>query len=227
MFDPTVGGNVLNNSAINQNIPKTDLSNQIFNMTRNGSVILKFGNGNGPKILLSVGIHGDEPQANIAGMMYIEYLKDKKFNGTLYIIPFDIPQDTAKNTRYYNGADPNRIATTSGTPSWKIVQFAHENGVQYLIDMHSGPGVGSKGLLYVNPSPTADERNLANYIVSRTNCSTSVDKEDSPSMIRDAAHSYGINSITLEVERDDAPVMTASLAEYKMLTAATQYLGFP
>ena len=87
--------------------------------------------------------------------------------------------------------------------------------------------MGSNGLLYVNPSPTADERNLANYIVSRTNCSTSVDKEDSPSMIRDAAHSYGINSITLEVERDDTPVMTASMAEYKMLTAATQYLGFP
>lgn len=44
MFDSTVGGNVLNNSAINQDIPKTDLSNQIFNMTGNGSVILKFGN---------------------------------------------------------------------------------------------------------------------------------------------------------------------------------------
>lgn len=159
--------------------------------------------------------------------MYIEYLKDKSFNGTLYIIPFDIPQDTAKDTRYYNGVDPNRIANINGTPGWKIVQFAHENGIEYLIDMHSGAGVGPNGLLYVNPKLTTQEKNLANYIVSQTKCGISVDKEDSPGMIRDAAHSHGINSITLEVEKDNTPVMTAAMAEFKMLRAAARYLGFP
>jgi len=46
-------------------------------------------------------------------------------------------------------------------------------------------------------------------------------------MIRIAAHSYKINSITLETERDTAPVMSAAEAEFKMILAATKYLGFP
>jgi hypothetical protein len=226
-FDKTVGGNVLNNTVINEDIPKTNLSNTIFNMTRNGSVILKFGNGNGPKILISVGVHGNEPQANIAGMMYLEFIKDKQFNGTLYIIPFDIPQDTAQDTRYYDGLDPNRIANINGTPSWKIVQFARDNGIQYFIDIHSGGGVGPNGFIYVNQNSTTLEKNWVNYIVSKTDCDTGLDAADGPGMIRDAAHSYGINSITLETERDTTPVMTAAMAEFKMLIAAVTYLGFP
>ena len=226
-FDHKVGGNVTKNPAISQNIPRTNLSNTIFNMTPNGSVILKFGNGNGPKVLISVGVHGNEPQANIAAMKYLEFIKDKQINGTLYIIPFDIPQDTALNTRYYNGLDPNRIANINGTPSWKIVQFAKANGIQYLIDIHSGGGVGANGFIYTNQYATTKEKNLVNYIVSKTNCLTGVDAADSPGMIRDAAHSYGINSITLETERDNLPVMTAAMAEYKMLIAAATYLGLP
>jgi len=115
----------------------------------NGSVLLKFGNGNGPKLLMSVGIHGNEIQANIAAMKYLEFIKDKQFNGTLYIIPFDIPCDTALNTRYYKGMDPNRIANIPDTPSWKIVQFAKNNGINYLLDVHSGGGVGKNGYIYI------------------------------------------------------------------------------
>ncbi|MGB7969884.1 MAG: hypothetical protein WCF28_10005, partial [Methanobacterium sp.] len=68
IFDPSIGGNVLNNTAITQNIPRTYLSNKIFHMTNQGSVILRFGNGNGPKVLICAGVHGNEPQANIALM---------------------------------------------------------------------------------------------------------------------------------------------------------------
>jgi uncharacterized protein len=227
IFDPTIGGNVTANKAISQNIPLTDLSSQIFKMTHNGSVILKFGNGNGPKLLMSVGVHGNEPQANIAAMKYLEYIKNKHFNGTLYIIPFDIPKDTALNTRYYNGLDPNRIANINGTPSWKIVQFARANGINYLLDVHSGGGVGLNGFVYQNIAPTNKEKNWSSYIVSKTHCLTGVDKADSQGMIRDSAHSYSINSITLETERDSSSVMVAAETEFKMILAATQYLGFP
>ena len=227
IFDPTVKGNVTANPAISQNIPKTDISNQIFQMTQNGSVILKFGNGNGPKLLISVGIHGNEPQANIAAMKYIEFIKDKQFNGTLYIIPFEIPSDTALNTRYYNGLDPNRIANIVGTPSWKIVQFAKNNGINYLLDVHSGGGFGSNGFIYVNHNSTSLEKNWVSNITSKTLSATGFDNADSAGMIRLAAHSYGINSITIETERDTTPIMTAADAEFKMILAAAQYLGFP
>ena len=227
IFDASVGGNVLKNTAINQYITRTNMSTQILHMTNQGSVILKFGNGHGPKVLISAGIHGNEPQANIAVMEYLEFIKDKHFNGTLYIIPFAIPKDTALNTRYYNGSDPNRAANIIGTPGWKIVQFARKNGINYLIDVHSGGGVDKNGYIFINSLSTHNETNLVSYIVSKTNCSTGVDEDDDPGMIRYSAHLYGINSITLETERDNAPVMDAANAELKMIKAGTQYLGFP
>jgi predicted deacylase len=196
-------------------------------MTKHGSVILKFGNGHGPKLLISVGIHGNEPQANIAAMKYLEYIKDKKFKGTIYIIPFDIPKDTALNTRYYEGLDPNRIANKKGSPSWKIVQFAKKNGINYLIDVHSGGGVGKNGFIYHNAVSTKNEKKWISYIVSKTRSSKGVDKADNPGMIRIASHNYGINSITLETERDTTPLISAAEAEFKMILAATKYLGFP
>ena len=226
-FDSSVGGDVLANPVIKNNIPNTGLSNQIVQMTKHGSVILKFGNGHGHKLLISVGIHGNEPQANIAAMKYIEYIQDKKFNGIIYIIPFDIPKDTALNTRYYNGLDPNRVANKKGTPGWKIVQFAKNNKINYLIDVHAGGGAGKNGFIYQNTVSTKHEKNWISYIVKKTRCSTGVDKADSPGMIRYASHIYGVNSITLETERDSAGVMAAAEAEFKMILAATRYLGFP
>jgi len=226
MFDTSLGGNILANPAINK-ISKTYLSNQIFQMTQHGSVILKFGNGKGPKLLISVGIHGNEPQSNIAAMKYLEYIKNKRFKGTIYIIPFDIPKDTALNTRYYNGLDPNRIANIKGTPGWKIVQFAKNNGINYLIDVHSGGGVGKKGFIYHNSVSTRLEKKWISYIVSKTDCSSGVDKADSPGMIRYAAHGKGINSITLETERDSSSIMMTAEAEFKMILSAAKYLGFP
>ncbi len=95
IMDSSVGGDVLENPEIDQYIPKTSFSMEIFNMVKQGSVVLKFGNGDGPKLLISAGIHGNEPEANIAIMKYLEYIKDESFNGTLYVIPFDIPQSTA------------------------------------------------------------------------------------------------------------------------------------
>ncbi|MCE5214158.1 MAG: succinylglutamate desuccinylase/aspartoacylase family protein [Methanobacterium sp.] len=229
ILDNTVGGNVLANPEISQNIPKTDLSNQIFEMTKQGSVVVKLGNVNGPKLLISAGIHGNEEEANIAVMKYLEYVKDLNFNGTLYVVPFDIPIDTALNSRIYNGQDPNRIANISGTPGWNIVKFAQTEGIEYLLDVHSGGGVYSTGLIYINSpaTQTIKEKNWTNYIKSQTGCYISTDSADSPGMIRNYANSKGINSITIEVERDNIPTATAAETEFKLIIAAAQYLGFP
>jgi len=227
--DTSLGGNVLNNPEISQNIPKTYLSNQIFNMTKKGSVVLKFGKGNGPKLLITAGIHGNEEEANIAAMKYLEYIKNKSFNGTLYIIPFAIPADTALNSRNYKGQDPNRIANKKATPGYNIIQFARNNGVQYLLDVHSGSQVGSKGYIFVsNPSTiTVKEKNWSNHIKSKTGCYISTNGADDAGMVRNCAKKYSINTITLEVERDSIPTMTSANVEYKMIQAAVNYLGFP
>lgn len=228
ILDNSVGGNVLANPEISQNIPRTDLSNQIFDMTKQGSVVLKFGDDNGPKLLILAGIHGSEEEPNIAVMKYLEYIKDQSFNGTLYVIPFSIPCDTALNQRDYKGQDPNRVANISGTPGWKIVKFAQNEGINYLLDVHSGSGVYLEGLIYVN-SPqtrTIEENNWISYIKSQTGCYTMVNSADSLGMIRSFANSNGINSITLEVEINTIPTMTAVETEFKLIKAAAHYLGF-
>jgi uncharacterized protein len=228
LFNNKIGADVTKNSAINKNIPKTDFAKTIFRLEKNGSVMLKFGNGIGPKVLISAGIHGNEPQANIAIMKYLELIKaDQYIKGTLYVIPFALPIDTSLNTRYYNGKDPNRIANVLGTPSWKIVQFAKNNRINYLLDVHSGGGVSKNGFIYVNHQSTNIEKKWVSYIISKTLSSTGFDSADSAGMIRVASHTYGVNSITLETERDSAPVLTAANTEYKMIIAACKYLGLP
>jgi hypothetical protein len=227
LFNNKIGADVTKNSAINKNIPKTDFAKTIFRLEKSGSLMLKFGNGIGPKVLITAGIHGNEPQANIAIMKYLELIKDQNIKGTLYVIPFALPIDTALNTRYYNGKDPNRIANVLGTPSWKIVQFAKNNGINYLLDVHSGGGVGKNGYIYVNHQSSKFEKNWVSYIISKTHSSTGFDSVDSPGMIRVASHSYGVNSITLETERDSTPIITSAIAEFKMTNAACKYLGLP
>lgn len=229
VLDSSLGGDVQANPEISQNIPKTNLSTQIFNMTKQGSVVLKFGNGNGPKLLISAGIHGNEPEANIAVMKYLELIKDMNFNGTIYVIPFDIPENTALNVRDYNGQDPNRIANINGTPGYNIIKFAQNNGINYLLDVHSGTGVSVNGLIYTNPSyvQSTEERNWTSYIVSQTGSSYNPDPAESPGMIRSFAHSKGMNTITLEVEKNTIPTATAAETEFHMILAAAQYLGLP
>lgn len=226
IMDSSVGGDVLENPEIDQYIPKTSFSMEIFNMVKQGSVVLKFGNGDGPKLLISAGIHGNEPEANIAIMKYLEYIKDESFNGTLYVIPFDIPQSTALNSRLYDGTDPNRVANVSGTPGWNIVKFAKDNGIDYLLDVHSGSEVGKYGYIFLNSIPTTEEVSWASYVKSITNCYSRSNGAESLGILRYYAHTQGINSITFEVERDSIPTSVAAETEFQMIKAATQKLGF-
>ena len=226
-FDRKVGADVTRNPEINSHIPKTDFARTIFRLEKNGSVMLKFGNGVGPKLLISAGIHGNEEEANIAIMKYLEYIKDKNIKGTLYVIPFAIPLDTSLNTRYYHGRDPNRIANEPGTPGWNIVNFAKKNGIKYILDVHSGGGVTYKGLLHINPSTSKSaEYRWASFITKVSGCVSKVQTLE-PGMVRTEAFKNGINTITLEVERDGIATTTAAATEFKMIIGAVRYFGFP
>jgi uncharacterized protein len=160
-------------------------------------------------------------------MKYLEYIKDKSIKGTLYIIPFDIPVDTEKNTRFYNDQDPNRIANVAGSPSWNIVHFAHANGVKYLLDVHSGGEVTSKGLLNINSGHSnSTEVKWAHYITSVSGCVSRVQPLET-GMLRAEAFKYKISTITMEVERDTASTMVSAYTEFKMINAAMKFFKFP
>jgi predicted deacylase len=227
LFNNKIGGDVTKNKEINNNIPKTDFAKTIFRLEKSGSIMLKFGDNIGLKVLISAGIHGNEAEANIAIMKYLELIKDKNIKETLYIIPFALPIDTSLNTRYYNGKDPNRIANVVGTPGWNIVQFARKNGIKNILDVHSGGGVTSNGLINVNPSKAGSpEYKWASYITKVSGC-TSRFQPLEKGMVRTEAFNYGINTITFEVMRDGNGTKTASETEFKMINVACKYLGFP
>ena len=122
-----------------------------FNL-ENGSRVYRFGNGKGKKILICGGIHGDEVQGSLTVISFLYYLKSHGNRGTIYLIPFAIPIDTEKNTRKYNQSgtvyDPNRRADIPGTPVNKILNFALDHEINYLIDIHSGTGVSEQGMVY-------------------------------------------------------------------------------
>ncbi|MGL6298815.1 MAG: hypothetical protein ACRC1M_06600 [Methanobacteriaceae archaeon] len=230
-FDKTVGGNVLKNSKVSKNILNTALSKKIVAMVKNGSVILKFGNGNGPKLLICGGIHGDENTANIATLRLIEPIKNKRINGTIYIIPFLIPKDTEKNSRkwYYTTkkiyVDPNRVAHITGSPGNKLVKFAKENSIKYIMDVHNGERLSSykRGFIFANKYPTTKiESKWLNYIKKYVNPTITYNVPEN-GMIRNQARINGISTITFEVERDNGYVSNWAKVEYKMIICGLKY----
>jgi len=105
-FDPQVAGDVKKDPEITENTNTADpYINDILEKQKQGSTLLQFGNGSGSKLLIWAGIHGNEEEANIATLRYLESLKtytdNNVLNGTLYVIPFAIPKDTSINSRYY------------------------------------------------------------------------------------------------------------------------------
>ena len=293
-FDPQVAGDVTQNSEITSNVAQTSYAQKIEQDQKQGSTLLQFGNGTGNKLLIWSGIHGNEEEANIATMRYLESLKNyadnNNLSGSLYVIPFAIPKDTAINSRYYGyeaytytdyvaykkgwykkavtkrykksyrvhgkryykwvyrttykrvygwlykpvarigyrGVDPNRIANQVGTPGWNAVEFARNNGINYILDCHSGGDLSSvhyaNGVIYATPGWTG-ESNWANAIRAQTGSQVEYGNGE-PGMVRIQGHNYGINTITLEVERDKGSTSYWADKELNMIKSACSYL-FP
>jgi predicted deacylase len=227
LLDAKIGGDVTRNYQINNYLPKTDFAKTVLRMIKNGSTILKFGNGLGPKVMINAGIHGNEVEANLSIMKYLEYIKDKDINGTLYINPFALPLTTAPNTRNYRGQDPNRVAGNYGTPGWNIVQFARKNGVQYFLDVHSGSGISAKGTLFVTPSSTTSPMYKWAIFTSRSSGCNFIFRKMESGMLRTELTKYNIKALTVEVEKDSIPTTVAATTEYKIINAVAKYFKFP
>jgi uncharacterized protein len=291
-LDSNVAGDVTKNPEVTANVPQTDSSKQILENQKQGSTVIQYGDGTGNKLLIWAGIHGNEEEANVATMQYLEYIKGLQFDGTLYVVPFAIPKDTAVNRRDYpikytytvkipykkgwykslykkkykkwyrshgkwryywaykwrykwkygwlyksvskigyKYVDPNRIANVAGTPGWNVVEFARNNGIGYILDVHSGSGLSgyTKGVIYPT-TPTASasyagESNWANYIKSITQSAVEYGSGQ-PGMVRIQGHKFGISTITVEVERDGNTLKWAAV-ELNMIKAACKYFGFP
>ncbi len=222
-LDVEVGGNIQANPLIEDYLDKNSLNSQFgFNLEK-GSQVYRLGNGKGKKILICGGIHGDEVQGSLTVVSMLYYLKSHRNTGTIYIIPFAIPIDTEKNTRYYNQSgdvyDPNRKADIPGTPVNKILKFAVSHKINYLIDVHSGIGVKEEGMTYYGNS---FEENWAKNIQNNTGCVIKTNPANGT--LRSEASKRNIKAITLEVEKINQGVDVPVQTELNILKNACAYL---
>jgi len=174
-FNPqtTTGGNVTSNQYIQSYIPKTDLSDEICYLAKLGTPIIIMGNGKGPRVMITAGVHGNELPAQIAAIKMINYLNGKDINGTVYIVPFVSPKGTSETLRYWNNQNLNSKANTYGTPSNAIIQACKILGVEKLADFHStqpGCDPGNYSVL-CSRAPEFESYMMAEYISNHTDSS--------------------------------------------------------
>ncbi|MDP1553723.1 MAG: succinylglutamate desuccinylase/aspartoacylase family protein [Methanobacteriaceae archaeon] len=222
-LDVEVGGNIHAHPLIEDYLDKNSLNSRFdFNLEK-GSHIYHLGSGKGKKILICGGIHGDEVQGSLTVVSMLYYLKSQEYTGTIYLIPFAIPIDTEKNTRYYNQSgnvyDPNRKSDIPGTPVNKILKFAISHKISYLIDVHSGIGVKEEGMVYYGNS---FEENWAKNIQNNTGCVIKTNPTNGT--LRSEASKRNIKAITLEVEKINQGVDVPVQTELNILKKACVYL---
>jgi uncharacterized protein len=204
IINTATGGDITRNSNLYSYIQKTVLSKQILAKAKIGTPMITFGYGNGPKIFIVAGVHGNELPAQAAAMKLINYFNGKVIRGTIHIIPFAIPYSTSINHRNYNGQDPNRIANVPGSVTNKLVILAKTLCVNALGDFHSSipGGVPGKDSALCTLVPTYGSYRIASYIAKYSSSTLIADKtagEKYPGALEDVTNLKGLPAVTCEV----------------------------
>ena len=223
------GGTVTNNYCIKKNIPKSQFTNQIVALSKKGTPLIRIGNGKGPKVMIVAGVHGNELPSQIAALKLANYLKSRSINGTVYIVPFVVPSNTAKDIRYWKGKNLNRITTTAGTPTNKILNLAKQLKVNVLGDFHSTKPGGDPGKMVVFSSkhPTYKSYIIAKYISKKTGSATltyNLSGVEYCGALEDTTNLAGIPAVTCEVVSPHGTVKSGSVTKsYNQMIALLKY----
>ena len=229
IINTKTGGDITHNSVLYSNIPKTVLSAQIISKAKSGTPMVTFGDGNGPKILIVAGVHGNELPAPAAAMKLINYLNGKTIHGTIYIIPFAIPYNSAHTQRYWNGQNPNTVANVYGTPTNTIVNLAIRLHVNAIGDFHSSQpgGVPGADAIFCSKLPTVKSYQIASYISKKTGTTLLAYKYsgvDYPGALEDTCNIHGIPAVTCEVLQTHGTITSTKLNKsYSEMIALLTY----
>jgi uncharacterized protein len=231
IINHAIGGDITKNTLLYGYIQKTVLSNDIISKAKIGTPIIKFGDGNGPRVLIVAGVHGNELPAPAAAMKLINYLNGKHVHGTVYIIPFTIPYSIAHNTRYWHTQDPNRIANIAGSPTNLIVTLAKKLRVTALGDFHSSipGGVPGKDSALCTMMPMYSSYKIARYIAKYSASSLIADKiagKAYPGALEDVTNLNRIPAVTCEVlAKHNTLNMNRINKSYRQMWGLLKYLG--
>ncbi len=224
------GGRVNENENLIANVPNGDVSSRLIKAARYGTPMIKIGDIS-PKIMLTAGVHGNELPPQIAALWLAEELMGKNINGTIYIIPFAIPNATMKNSRRFKGFDMNRSASKDGSPSNKILKITETLKIVSLADFHStkprsNPGIES---VFCSKKPCLESFKIATYITSATSSKVICHKNAGSlysGAIEDECNLNGAAAVTCEVVSENSEVKPGSPERsYLQMLSFLNYFG--
>lgn len=226
---------------ITQNIPlmniieHTSLTDKIIDLCKQGTPVIKFGNGNGSIIIVNAGIHGAELASQAAAFKLINVLANygDEINGTIYVVPVIFPNATANNVRVYNGINLNSIANVNGSISNNLVKFALELNANALGDFHCTRHADSDvGVTCAMCSlkPTYESYLIAKHITDKTDYYLDVYQEASvvyAGAVEDYANRMGLPSVTCEALTNHKNIEYGSVElSFNMMKAFLDYFNF-
>ena len=226
VIDNSTGGDVSNNTVLMENITKTPLITELVETAKKGTPMIIFGNGSQPRVMMVAGIHGAELPPQIAVCDLINELNGKKINGTIYIIPFAVPYDTATDTRIHNGNDPDRVAHVPGTPTNIISNTSKNNNVTMLVDFHSARpnDVPGKNCIIYNPE-NPESLKIALFINNITK-SPLMKVGSYPGVLSTMSNRNNISSVVCEVLSPHSKVEPGSVElSYQYMMVFLEYAG--
>lgn len=226
VIDNSTGGDISNNTPLMEKINKTPLITEILEAAKNGTPMIVMGNGSEPRVMIVAGVHGAELPPQIAVTNLINDLNGKKINGTLYIIPYAIPCDTAALQRMYNGTDPDREADIPETPLNIISNTSLNKNVTMLVDFHSSQpnDVPGKNCIIYDPG-NQNSLKLALFINNQTH-SPLVKVGNYSGVLSTVSNRNGVTSVVCEVLSPHSKVEPGSVElSYSYMRAFLEYAG--
>ena len=171
---------------------------------KKGTPMIKFKGGNGKKVFITAGVHGNELSSQVAAMKLIKYLESHPINGTVYIMPFINPKGTAANVRDYNGVHLNKNANVKGTISYKTVKLICKFKCDAYGDFHCTRPGGKPGcdVAMGTYKPTPQSAVMAKFIAKKCNFKYKIYKKagsEYPGALEDEVNLKGIPAVTCEV----------------------------
>lgn len=212
------GANVKRNKKIRANIPNSALVKKVVKEAKKGTPMIKFKGGNGRKVFITAGVHGNEIPSQIAAMKLIKYLESHPIDGTVYIMPFLNPKGTAANVRDYHGIQLNKKANVKGTISYKAVNLIKKLKCDAYGDFHSTKPGGKPGKSVAMGSygPTAESATLAKFIAKKSNVKYLIYQKaaaEYPGAMEDEVNLKHIPSVTCEVLSSHGTIAKGSVGK--------------
>ena len=228
------GGDLTKNSVIMNNIPNTNLTQKVLEECNKGTVMLSFGNGNGPSVMINAGVHGNE-LSSIAATFYLinklASVSKDSINGTVYVICDLCPYTGSTSTRYFNGVNLNSVANVDGSLSNNLVKITQSLGCSVIGDFHCTQPGGDPGkdVAMGTYSPIYESSTIVNYISENTGVSSLIYSRAGSvytGAVEDVCNLNGVTAVTCEVLTPHGTIRFGSVGtSYNMMLSLLSYKG--